>query len=214
MGQLSGFLKFFLNPVLRWLLLTIIIILNFIAYYQDPLRYSMTPSVLIIPNKWFAFLSGITTWSLDFLTFLGLEFTIPFATFLPSFWYLPFLCLGYGIITQITLDSRTYTAGESLDPPPKELLPKSDRIILYGTILVLDIIIFLQLYFASGIADITKNTVLEKIFLQRFGGLKQGGLQFLVAWMGLIGVIIDIFSFRTTYLYEACKYNLPKSWDF
>ena len=214
MAQLSGFLKFFLNPVLRWLLLTIIIILNFIAYYQDPLRYSMTPSVLFTPNKWFAFLAGITTWSMDFLTFLGYEFTIPFTTILPSFWYLPFLFLGYGIITQITLDSRTYSAGDSLDPPPKELLPKSDRILLYGTILLLDIIIFLQLYFASGIADITKNTVLERIFLQRFGGMEKGGLQFLVAWVGLVGVIVDIFSFRTTYLYEACMYDLPKSWDF
>lgn len=214
MAQLSGFMKFFLNPVLRWLLLVIIIILNFIAYYQDPLRYSTAPSILIMPLKWFSFLAGLTTWSMDFLTFLGLEFTIPFSTILPSFWYLPFLFLGYGIITQITLDSKTFSAGSSLDAPPKNLLPKSDRILLYGIILILDITIFLQLYFASGIADITKNTVLESIFLQRFGGIQQGGLQFLVAWLGLIGVIVDIFSFRTTYLFEACLYDLPKSWDF
>ena len=45
---------------------------------------------------------------MDCLTFICLWLTIPFTIALPEYWFIPFIIIGYTIITQITVSSKTY----------------------------------------------------------------------------------------------------------
>lgn len=207
--------RLLLNIPLRWLFMLTVMILNFIAYYQDPIRLSNSMCYFNLPCKWFSYLAGMGTFTMDVLTFLGLWLTIPFTNKFPEYWYFPLIILGYAVISQITIDSKTYKKNENLNPPPRGLWPKKYRVMLYTSILIIDIIIFMQFFFASGIKDYSKNTVLHRIFLERFGGFYKGNeLPFIVAWFGIIGVAFDSIALNLVRTFEACKYELPNSWNF
>jgi len=206
--------RLLLNRPFRWLLWTIVMILNFIAYYQDPIRMSQTDCVFGVPCKWTAFIAGIATFGMDCLTFVGLWLTIPFTNKLPSFWYLPFILVGFALITQITIDAKTYSDDGSFNPPPRKLWPKRNRIILYSIILFINVLIFLQFYVASGIKDYSKTTLLDVVFLQRFGGISGNQISFIISWSAVLGIFIACFTLYLIYTYYPCIYNQPKSWNF
>ena len=209
------FTKLLLNVPLRWFFMLTVLILNFIAYFQDPIRMSTKKCLLGTQCKWFSYFAGMGTFTMDVLTFLGLWLTIPFTKKFPEYWYFPLIILGYAIITQVTVDSKIYKENENFNPPPAGLWPKKYRIILYIAILIIDVIVFSQFYFASGIQDFSKNTILHRIFLQRFGGYYTGNeLPFIIAWFGIIGVVFDSIALYLVRSFEACKYGLPNSWNF
>jgi hypothetical protein len=214
--ELNLFTGFLTNPLLRWLFWLTVTILNFYAFIHDPLRFSTNHEFFGLPNKWFVYISRMLSFTLDVLTFFGLWFTIPFADNLPVYWFIPFIILGYAIISQYTIDSDTYTRNEGhFSPPPQYLWSKYTRIILFAVILILNIIIFTQFYIASGIKEYYNNTILHRFLLQRFGGYASGNhLAFIVAWIGLIACFFDSTMLELQYNFRACKYNLPDSWNF
>ena len=210
---------FLLNPILRWLLFLTVMLLNFTAYYQDPIR--MAESYCFgIPCKWFSFTTGMGTFFLDLLTFISLWLTIPFTDKLPNFWFVPLIIIGFAVIVQATIDEKTYTrydsnGNETLSPPPTYLWSKNKRIILYTAILIIDVIIFLQFYLDSGL--INKNEVktgFHYLITNRFGGYDKNKIAFLASWLGIGGFIADNIALSFVKGYEACKYNHPVSWNF
>jgi hypothetical protein len=214
--ELNLFTSFLTNPLLRWIFWLTVTILNFYAFIHDPLRFSTHLDFFGIPNRWFIYIARMLTFTLDLLTFFGLWFTIPFADNLPIYWFLPFIIVGYAIISQYTIDSDTYTRDEgNFAPPPEYLWSKNVRVILFAAILVLNLTIFIQFYVASGIKEYYNNTILHRFFLQRFGGYKSGNhLSFIVAWLGLLAFIFDSKMLATQYNFRACNFNLPDSWNF
>lgn len=205
----------------RWFLLFSVMFLNFVAYYQDPTRYTMANECYLgTPCRWFDYVAGMVTFTLDVVAFIGLWYTIApnwLKNSLPEFWYLPFIVLGYGVITQITIDSPVVENNEDLlSSPPKYLWPQTWRIVLYTTIMLIDIIVFSQIYLDMGVHDYRKNfKVFDLLIRGRFGGFVEGNyIQFLFAWVGLGGVLVDILALYFVVTFNACTYNLPVSWNF
>ena len=213
---------FLLNSVFRWLLFLTVMILNFIAYFQDPIRMSDSECLFGIPCKWVAFIAGILVFFLDALTFIGLWLTIPFSKILPNFWFIPLIIIGFGIITQGTIDSNIYKrfdaqGQENFNPAPDYLWSKNKRVILYTTILIIDLLIFIQFYIASGVTTTTTNTIktgFHYLILDRFGGFNKNKIEFIASWLGVGGFIADNIALSFQKNYEACTYNQPLSWNY
>lgn len=211
----------FMSNKLRWVLFIVVAILNFIAYYQDPTRYTTEPKCLLnTPCKWFNYIAGMLTFTVDVVTFLSLWYTISpdsFRTLLPDYWYIPIIVIGYAIITQITIDTPNVKENKDiLASPPPSLWPHKWRIILYSTILILDIIIFTQLYIDSGINIYKPKTrIFDVVIKGRFGGWNKGNyMQFVFAWLGIGGVMADCIALYYVYTFNSCQYNLPISWNY
>lgn len=215
------FWDIFLSIKLRWFLFILVALLNFIAYYQDPTRFTTEPSCIFnTPCKWFDYTTGMMTFTIDVLTFIGLWYTISSTwlyNWLPSYWYVPFIILGYAIITQITIDTPNIKDDkEILASPPAELWPQKWRIILYSTILILDIIIFTQFYIDSGINISKYNMRIYDVMVKnRFGGWNKGNyIQFLYSWLGICGVMMDAIALYFVVTFNSCQYKLPISWNY
>lgn len=213
--------RIFMSDGFRWFLLLTVMNLNFIAYYQDPTRYTLANQCYFgTPCKWFDYVAGMNTFTLDVVAFIGLWYTISplwLRNSLPEYWFIPFIILGYGIITQITIDSPVVENNKDiLDAPPKYLWPQTWRIVLYTIIMIIDILVFTQMYLDFGVNDYRKNfKVFDLMIRSRFGGFIQGNYtQFIFAWVGLGGVIIDILALYYVLVFNSCTYNLPTSWNF
>tara|TARA_B100000029_G_C17558870_1_gene952634 strand:- start:1112 stop:1780 length:669 start_codon:yes stop_codon:yes gene_type:complete len=221
-----GFYETFMNPKVRWVTFFCVMILNFVAYYQDPLRYSLSKKCIGIPCKWFDYIAGMGTFTMDVLTLLGLWYTIPFSDSMTNIWFIPIIIFGYAIISEITIwsdiykekcevSSKTNETVCDFDPPPSGLWSRKKRLILYSIILILDIIIFAQFYIYAGNINLAHKTILHKFFLERFGGFYEGNMiQFFVSWVGILGILFDIIAWKIVYGFQACQYSLPKSWNF
>lgn len=221
MNTLKILSNIFFSHGFRWFLFISVLILNFIAYYQDPTRYTIKRVCYFnSPCKWFNYVAGIGTFTMDVLTFIGLWYTITplwLRNFMPEFWYLPFIIMGYAIISQITIDSPVVEENEDLlNKPPPYLWPHNWRIVLYSIILLIDTTVFVQMYIDNGINDYTKNfKVFDFMITNRFGGWGQGNyIQFLFGWIGLCGVFIDLAALYYVVIYNSCNYDLPISWNY
>jgi len=216
--ELNFFTKFLTTPWLRWLFWFLVTILNFYAFVQDPTRFS-TLYDYGIPNKWFVYISRMLTFTLDIVTFIGLWLTIPFIDNIPLYWFIPLIIVGFGIISQITVDSDVYskTKDGAFNPPPNYLWSKNKRVILFAVIMFLNIFIFLQFYIASGVSSAPgnqKTSVINRFVVNRFGGLKsENYIGFLAEWLGLIAFLFDAEMLGVQYKYTPCMYNLPDSWN-
>lgn len=175
---------------------------------------------LAMPCKWFNYVAGLGAFTVDVLTFIGLWYTITpkwLRDFLPEFWYAPLIIFGYAIITQITIDSKVYRDNDDvLAKPPEYMWPHKWRIALYAIIMIMDIIMFSQMYIDSGINDYSKNfKVFDYLVSSRFGGWGKGNyVQFMFSWLALCGIMVDIFALYYTVTFNTCRYKLPRSWSF
>ena len=210
----------FMSVNFRWIIFLVVCVLNFIAFYQDPSRYTTESTCYKMSCKWFNFVAGLGTFTMDVLTFIGLWYTIGPSglKWLPDYWYLPFIIFGYAIITQITIDSETVKASDdTLSPPPKNLWSKKWRVALYAAILLLDIVMFTQIYIDSSLNNynLSRVRVFDVVIGNQFGGWKTGNkFQFIFAWLGIVGVLLDFAALYVTYTSDACTYKLPVSWNF
>lgn len=83
------------------------------------------------------------------------------------------------------------------------------------TILVIDIIIFLQFYLASGLQKLSgKARLIDIVFLNRFGGYTGNEISFIIAWIGVIGILFDYIAYNLSSGYTPCRYDHPISWNF
>ena len=201
-----------------WILWTVVLILNFMAYVQDPIRFS-EGKCLGFPCKWTAYFLGINVFLLDILTFLSLWLTIPFTTNLPDFWFIPLIAVGIGYISQVTVNSKTYNDKDNFEPPPKYLWPKSYRVGLYTAILIINILIFMYFFLTSFnmTSTMIKNggaTAFERFVVNRFGGYSKNRVDYIMGWIGIIGSIFDGIALYYCSSFRACDDGLPKSWDF
>lgn len=212
---LQNFINLLINPILRWLILGFTIILTIISYIQEPIRFSAMKSYFKINYKMQYFILICFTIFIYIFNVLTLEFTIPFSKNMPSLWYIPLIIILYSIILDITINTKTVNNNNNFQPPPKYLLPKKYRLIILYFILIFDIIIFIQGLLYSGINIQFKTTILHQFFLNRFGGFKPGNaLIFIISWLGIIGLLLDIYVIKNHNLFNACEYGLPESWNF
>lgn len=215
----TSIIQVLLTPFMRWGLFITVLILNFVAYFQDPMRMSNSICYFIECRN-FAFVISIITFTLDILTFLGLYLPIKEYSNLPDYWYIPLIVLGYAIIAQITIDTKIHieTDKSQFEPPPNNLWPKHRRIILYTAILIINILIFIQFFLDSNDKyqgnKYQGNKVIDFVLLNRFGTFTKNKLSFLMGWFGVLGVLFDYIALRYQQTYEACMYNQSNTWNF
>ena len=205
------------TPSLRWLIYGISIIFLILNYSQHIIRYSSITAWFKIPIKWKIYIIGILEIFGSLITFMALWLTIPFINpnLLPQYWYLTIFILLFAVYTQITIDSPIIIDDGTLNPPPTIILPKKYRVMIAFMVLICDIIIFLQIFIHMGIVDYSKNTILHRFFLERFGSASSGNLfGWIIAWVAIFYIYNDIHILIEQMNFTSCAYKLPSSWDF
>jgi hypothetical protein len=206
---------FIITPLFRWITLLLTTLLSVLQYLNEPQRFSYNKSFYGVSFKWHLFaltvLGGVST----VFTCISLWIQIPFTDKLPNYWYLYLFVLYLAIITQITIDSEQYSDDGSFNPPPTYMLPQEYRVLIAYISVVVDALIMIQLYIYFGIADYTKKTIINRYFLERFGGWVSGNkLDFIFDWSGIIDTLIKIYILILQTGFQACIYGLPSSWNF
>lgn len=201
---------FFLSLGFKWFCMTTVIILNFFAYYQNPVRFSKS-------HKWIMYIIAMGAITLYLFSFISLWYQTPFTDKLPDGWYFIFVLLAFLIITEITLSTGTVDKNDdSLNQPPEGIWEIKNRIFLYWIILVFDVMIFLQLYIEStkGKSYSLDKTYLDKFILSKFGGLSDDKMSFVIGWGGFIGLLFDIIAINNITNFKPCDYGMPSSWNY
>lgn len=215
--KISSFATFLINPTLRWLLYFIILGLTVLAYIQEPLRFSGVRGFTGLTYAWQTYIFGMLNLCVYFLSFFALWLTIPFMFNLPKYWFIALFVFLFALYTEIFVNTRVYDNEDkdTFKPPPSYIYPKGERLIIYWFILLIDIVIFAQFFLASGDVSVNVKTWLDKYLLGRFGGWVKGNkMNFLVSWLGLCGVLFDIYNINIQNGFYACKYGLPAEWDY
>lgn len=211
---INSLAEFLVTPLIRWILLFASIIITIIQYLNEPQRFSLEKSFEGLTYKWHLYAIAVFTCITTVLTIIGLWITIPFTDKLPDLWYIYLFVLYVAIITQITIDSPEVVNDGSFSPPPTYMYPQKYRVMITYVGMVIDILIMLQIYIYSGIADTKKTTVISYYVIERFGGWYAGNkLDFLFDWSGLIDVLLKVYLVMLQKNFIACHYNLPSSWD-
>ena len=208
----------------RWFVYIITLVLVLYSYYIEPIRFSDKKSWFGLSYKYENFIMMCLTASFYIFVFLGLWLTIPFTTILPEYWYIPVMVFIFAIILHLTISAPSINLAsqnsmiskqqERLQPPPQYFQPKSIRKVIYYIILILDIIMFIQGLIYAGIKTNFNTTVLHQFFLNRFGGTSpENILNFATEWLGIFGILIDIYWIYGLETFSPCKYGLPASWN-
>jgi len=214
MGLSEKFTDIFLNNTIRWIVVIAVVILNFVAYLQNPIKYSKNAVCKGIPCKWSVYLTAFITFTIDLLIIIGLWFTIPFSSSLPSYWIVPVALIGYAYLTDTTVMLKPVESNEELNPPPSHMKPKQKRVRFHYLIILLDIIILAQFYLYATKQDLISKTAFYDFITKMFSGLGAKAIQTVVIWVGLINIILDYVVMRQSKGFYACKYDMPKSWNF
>ena len=113
------------------------------------------------------------------------------------------------------MNTKTYKKDESFQPPPTYIYPKKYRMIIFYFILIFDIIIFTQFLLSSGNISENVKTLLDKYLLGRFGGWIEGNrINFVVSWLGTIGIMFDLYNIYNQQKFVACSVELPDTWNY
>jgi hypothetical protein len=204
------FNEFFFSMGFKWFCMFFIIALNYLAYQQNPIRYSAK-------HKWIMYIVGMGAMTLYLFAFISLWYQTPFTDKLFDGWYFLIVIFSMILLTEMTIGIRSVEKrDDSLNPPPENLWSIKDRIRLYLLILVVDTIIFLQLYFGTekGQSYIFEKTYFDRYVLSRFGGAKDDIVGWMIGWAGLIGLLFDLIAIYKVAGFRACDYNMPETWDF
>ena len=213
--MINAITSLLISEPLRWILWVCVLVLNFLSYHQNLIRFSGEKSMFGISNYWYMYVSSIGTFSLDLLTLLGLWLTIPFTYHLPKYWFISIAIIGFGILTHIHNTSKIIKKEDEIfNSPPAYILPRKYRIYIYILILILDVIIFLQFYISSGINDYTKTRIIDILFFERFGSITKNKVNFIMSWLGIIGLFFDWLVIKLQLNYNACEYNQPNTLNF
>lgn len=221
---LDNLSRLIITPSFRWFVYIIALVLVLYSYYIEPIRFSDKKTWFGLSYKYENFVMMCFTAFFYVFVFLGLWLTIPFTDILSEYWYIPIIVFIFAIILHLTISAPTINLTpqnntskkqqERLQPPPQYFQPKRVRKIMYYAILILDIIMFFQGLIYAGIKTNFKTTVLHQFFLNRFGGTSPDNmLNFATEWLGVIGILIDIYWIYGVETFNPCKYGLPASWN-
>lgn len=213
--NLSALTKFLIKPELRWIFYFVALFLTVIAFIQEPLRFSVAKGSFGLPFNWETYILGVLNLLNYFLSFFALWLTIPFVFTFPDYWFITLFVFLIALYTEIFVNTKTYKKNDSFQPPPTYIYPKKYRMIIFYFILIFDVIIFTQFLLSSGNISENVKTLLDKYLLGRFGGWIEGNrINFVVSWLGTIGIIFDLYNIYNQQKFVACSVELPDTWNF
>ena len=204
-----------MSVTFRWIILILLLILNLIAYAQNPKLHSNSKKCFKLNCKITTFIIGMVTTTLSIISLISLWYISPFSSTLIDYWYIPIVIIIYAIIIQITISSKPFIDNGDLNPPPDYLLQKKYRIALYIIILLLIFIHSLHLYIDKGVNLINNsNRYLDHFILGRFGGITKNKYMFFIEWLIIIRLFVGILNITDISNFNPCDYDLPNSWNY
>ena len=198
---------------LIWCLVIIVILLNFIYYIIDPLKYTEDRGCLKLPCRKFTLFNQLLGIIFDILIIIVISSLIGFES--TSIIYVIFSFLLFVIIVS-WFSARPVVKNEKINPPPQLFFKKNIRIVIQIIILLLDITIFFLLFMIRSGIDIKDKGILFgfiDLINSRFGGNVEGNrIIFTCGWIVFLGIFQNIYNLYNTIIFHPSHYNLPLSW--
>lgn len=198
---------------LIWCLVIIVVILNFIYYLIDPLKYTEDKGCLKLPCRKFTLFNQVLGIIFDILIIIVISSLIGFKS--TSIIYVIFSFLLFVIIVS-WFAARPVVKNEKINPPPQLFFNKNIRITIQIIILLFDITIFFLLFMIRSGVDINNKGLLFgfiDLINSRFGGNVKGNrIIFTCGWIVFLGIFQNIYNLYNTIIFHPSHYNLPISW--
>jgi hypothetical protein len=196
-----------------WCLVIIVILLNFIYYIIDPLKYTEDRGCLKLPCRKFTLFNQVLGIIFDILIIIVISSLVGFKP--TSIIYVTFSFLLFVIVVS-WFAARPVVKNEKINPPPQLFFKKNIRIVIQIIILLLDITIFFLLFMIRSGIDINNKGILFgfiDLINSRFGGNVKGNrVIFTCGWIVFLGIFQNIYNLYNTIIFYPSHYNLPLSW--
>jgi hypothetical protein len=195
-----------------WGAVSLLLILNLLIYFHDPLIYANPQKCFFLQCRKYSLVYALVILGLDLCLVISLTH-LAGPPYLPTYWYIPFAILAVLIIlmryneTQITAKEHRFT------PLPLYFFRKNGRIIIRSIILALYLIILLSRYLTEALPTIPTQSLPERFFYNRFGGLTQkNSIIFLLSILTVFSIPIATFRLYQEITFHPTIYNLPLAW--
>ena len=202
---------FLFDMKIRYILLIILIIFNFLCSFKSPLIYSSSLKCLGIKCKNFQFIINLL--SFTFLSSMMISMSIlNKSLFIPTYWSIPIIILGYIFIYINWKNSKIVKIiKERLNPPPLSFLTKNKRIAVSFIFLFIYLLLFILNFLAHRI-PIKGETFLDIVVFSSFGGFIEQRTACLTGWLSILGLATSIINIYYTMDFYPNRYQLPNSW--
>ena len=198
---------------LIWFLIILVVLLNFIYYLIDPLKYTENRGCLKLPCRKFTLFNQVLGLFFDILVIVVVASLIGFKS--TSMIYVIFIFLLFVIIVS-WVAAKPVVKNQKINPPPELFLKKDIRITIQIIILLLDVLIFFLIFMIrAGIDKDNKGILYGFINLinTRFGGNIEGNrVIFTCGWLVFLGIFQNIYNLYNSVVFHPSHYNLPLSW--
>ena len=194
---------------LVWGMLTILIILNIIIFFHDPLLYtdSKSDSCFNKSCRNYTLTTTLITFALDMCLFISLTFINP----IPYLSKYLFVSVGILYLLVILLkynQTLIIQSNTNFQPPPEGFFYQNVRLGIRIVILALYCLIILGRFASETMETGSAQPILERLVYSRFGGYnKTNQIPFALSWITFL--VIPIASIR---LYQTVKFH-PKNYD-
>ena len=202
---------FILDIRVRYLLLGILLGLNFLHYFNTPLTYSDAIECMGIQCRPFSLVNNLLmfTFLASMMVSMGI---LNKSLFIPTYWFIPIIILGYVLIYMDWKNKKIVRPRPGrLTPPPEGFIPKVRRTILIMSILLIHMLLFVGNYSADRI-PVNSEVLSEVVFWNSFGSFKERPGAFMTGWMSFLGIFWTMVNIYFTEVFFPQKFNLPNSW--
>lgn len=195
-----------------WGLVALLLFLNLLIFFHDPLVYANPQKCLFLRCRPYSLVYALAILFLDLCLVISLTH-LAAPPYLPTYWYIPFALLATMIIllrfneTQLTAKEHRFT------PLPLYFFRKNGRIIIRSIILAFYLIILLSRYLTEALPTIPTQSLPERFFYNRFGGLSQSNsIIFLLSILTVFSIPLTAFRLYQEITFHPTIYNLPLAW--
>ena len=213
MGFFSTFIisMFLLDIRVRYILLSVLIFLSFLHYFNDPLKYSSANECIALPCKEYSLIINLL--SFTFLSAMTVSMGIlNKSIFVPTYWFVVLIVIGYFLILIDWRNSKIVVPRKDrITPPPEGYIPKNRRLILVSSILILFFFLFLLNYLSHRIPP-TGSELSDILVWNAFGGIEKKRGAFMAGWLSILGLVTASMNIYFTDKFEPYIFNLPNSW--
>ena len=195
----------------RYILLGLLIGLNFLYYFNSPLTYSDAIQCLGIQCRPFSLINNLMMFT--FLAAMMVSMGIlNKSLFIPTYWFIPIIILGYALIFLDWRNKRIVVPRPGrITPPPDGYIPKISRVLLIMGILLVHMILFMGNY-SSHRVKVNSDVLSDVAFWSAFGSFKERPGAFLTGWLSIVGILWAMINVYFTEVFHPQKFNLPNSW--
>ena len=198
---------------LTWFFLILVMILNIVMVFHDPLKYSISKKCLLLPCRQYSLILSLVTLTLDLMIGISLTYLNPIP-FVPKIWFIPVGIIYLMVVLLHFNQSDIVFQDHSFKPPPETFFKKTTRIIFRSIILSLYLFILIGRIASETRPTLSTQPLAEKFIYNRFGGFSsQNYFIFFISWVTILTIPLAGIRLYQTITYHPTKYNQPLAWN-